>query len=317
MWLVKVMYNFIALLFLAGVSAQAQGLLQTFGSGTNQFQIQFVTIGNPGNAAYTSGNPNPVGSVGYVYNIGKYEVSRDMINKANTAGSLGITMKDMTPYGGNGVNRPASGITWYEALKFVNYLNTSQNYQAAYNFDGNGNLLNWNAGQYSGNNQWRHKDAFYFLPSQNEWFKAGYGAPDGSWYTYATGSNTAPTATSGGTNANTVVFGQIGPADVDNAGGLSAFGTMAQNGNVNEWTETAFDGVNSTPGENVSLRGGAYNDPAAFVFTPSNNMNMPIGGDAEQIGFRVASVPEPSALSLMLVGFGGLVWLRRKNRRPN
>ena len=41
-------------------------------------------IGNPNNAADTTGNPNPVGSVSYMYNLGKYEVSRDMITKANT-----------------------------------------------------------------------------------------------------------------------------------------------------------------------------------------------------------------------------------------
>jgi hypothetical protein len=78
------------------VSAQAQSLLQTFGNGANQFSMDFVTIGNPGNAADTSGDPNPAGRVNYVYNIGKYEVSRDMIEKANAAGGLGITLADMS-----------------------------------------------------------------------------------------------------------------------------------------------------------------------------------------------------------------------------
>ena len=103
----------------------AQGITQNFGSGANSFSIDFVEIGNPGNVADTSGWPNPVGSVAYNYNIGKYEISRDMIEKANSAGSLGITMADMTSYGGNGVNMPATGINWYEAAKFVNWLNTS------------------------------------------------------------------------------------------------------------------------------------------------------------------------------------------------
>ena len=34
-----------------------------FGSGANTFDIEFVTIGNPGNAADATGNPNPAGSV--------------------------------------------------------------------------------------------------------------------------------------------------------------------------------------------------------------------------------------------------------------
>ena len=33
----------------------------TFGSGSNAFDIDFVTIGNPGNAADTTGDPNPAG----------------------------------------------------------------------------------------------------------------------------------------------------------------------------------------------------------------------------------------------------------------
>jgi hypothetical protein len=45
----------------------------TFGSGDNTFDIEFVTIGNPGNAADTTGNPNPAGSVpGCAIGIGMF-----------------------------------------------------------------------------------------------------------------------------------------------------------------------------------------------------------------------------------------------------
>jgi hypothetical protein len=76
-------------------------IIESFGTGTNAFTMTFVPIGNPGNAADTTGNPNPAGSVGYHYNMGKYEVSRDMINKANAAGNLGIILEDMSLFGGN------------------------------------------------------------------------------------------------------------------------------------------------------------------------------------------------------------------------
>lgn len=56
----------------------------SFGSGVNQFNMEFVTIGNPGNAADTTGDPNPAGSVGYTYSVGKYEVSEQMISKYNS-----------------------------------------------------------------------------------------------------------------------------------------------------------------------------------------------------------------------------------------
>lgn len=71
-----------------------------FGSGDNSFAVEFVTIGDPGNPADTTGAPNPVGSVSYVYRIGKYEISRSMIQKANAAGGMEITLFDMTEFDG-------------------------------------------------------------------------------------------------------------------------------------------------------------------------------------------------------------------------
>ena len=110
----------LSLLALGYESASAQLVTESFGSGDNAFTMDFVTIDNPNNLADTTGSPNPAGSVAYIYNIGKYEVSRDQITKANSAGSLGITMFNLSSYGGNGVNRPASGLSWYEAATYVN-----------------------------------------------------------------------------------------------------------------------------------------------------------------------------------------------------
>ena len=63
----------------------------TFGSGTNSFEIEFVTIGQPENPPDTTGDPNPAGAVPYEYRIGKYEISEQMIDKANVVGGLGLT----------------------------------------------------------------------------------------------------------------------------------------------------------------------------------------------------------------------------------
>ena len=92
----------------------AQAAVVSFGSGTNQFNMEFVTIGNPGNAPETTGTPNPVGAVSYTYGIGKFEVSEEMITKFNASQSLQITM---TP---RGVNKPATEVSWNEAARFVN-----------------------------------------------------------------------------------------------------------------------------------------------------------------------------------------------------
>ena len=108
--------TFLSLALLSVPTAHAD-IIESFGSGANQFNMVFVPIGNPGNAADTTGSPNPAGSVAYNYNMGKYEVSRDMIIKANAEGNLEITLADMTSFGGNGANRPATGISWNEAAR--------------------------------------------------------------------------------------------------------------------------------------------------------------------------------------------------------
>jgi formylglycine-generating enzyme len=184
------------LLALGYQTASATSLLETFGSDANQFTMEFVTIGNPGNAPDTTGEPNPAGSVAYIYNLGKHEVSRDMIDKANSAGSLGITMADMNSYGGNGVNRPASGLSWYEAAKFVNYLNTTTGGTAAYKFDSSGNFQLWSAGDlgYNASNLFRNSQAKYVIASRDEWYKGAYGKADGSWSNFPNGTDIAPTA---------------------------------------------------------------------------------------------------------------------------
>jgi formylglycine-generating enzyme len=309
------------LLALGFQSVSAQSLLETFGSNENQFSMEFVTIGNPNNAPDTTGDPNPAGSVAYIYNLGKHEVSRDMITKANAAGSLGITMYNMGSYGGNGPNRPATGLSWYEAAKFVNYLNTSTGGTAAYKFDSSGNFQLWSAGDlgYDANNMFRNSQAKYVITSSSEWYKGAYGSPNGTWFNYPTGSDSAPTGVANGTDANTAVTlqsGSTGPADITSAGGLSAYGTMGQGGNLWEFMETAFDGSNNTANESRERRGGSWQDVVGISTLGASSrgfLNNPAYEGFKE-GFRVAAVgvPEPSALSLLAIGLGGLALVRRK-----
>jgi len=301
----------------------SQTITQNFGTGANAFTMDFVSIGNPGNSADTgtynnSGGTYSAGSVSYVYNIGKYEISRTMIEKANALGGLGIGMDSWIGLGGDRGARPAGGVSWNEAARFVNWLNTSKGYQAAYNFTTSGandNITLWGAGQYSGSNQYRHKNAFYFLPSVDEWYKAAYGSPNGTWYDYSTGSDTSPIAVAGGTDANTAVYGQYyknGPADITNAGGLSSWGTMAQGGNVWELTETAYDGINDTANEEREMRGGQYSNVFSESLDSSTRVSFNPSSGFIDYGFRVASVPEPSSLSLLVLGAVVAISVRRK-----
>jgi len=323
----NLLYSAVALASLSTICS-AQTITETFGSGANEFYMEFVTIGNPNNAADTTGEPNPAGSVAYTYNLGKHEVSRDMITKANSAGSLGITMSYMSGYGpdanggpgyADGVNKPATGITWYEAAKFVNWLNTSKGYQAAYKFVG-GTFQTWSptdAG-YNANNLFRNNQAKYVITSTDEWYKGAYGNLDGTWNDYPTGSDSRPKAVARGTDTNTAVYGQsasTGPADITNAGGLSPWGTMAQGGNVWERMETAHDGRNNMADESRVVRGGSW------ILDHVSIDNLILQGwfaipsdpsdERDDYGFRIVTVPEPSSLSLLALG-GVVVALRRR-----
>jgi formylglycine-generating enzyme required for sulfatase activity len=291
----------------------------TFGVGGNQFNIDFVTIGNSGNAADTTGVPTPAGSVSYNYRMGKYEISRDMVLKANASDpALGITMASLGTAGGNGLNRPASGITWLEAATFVNWLNTSSGSTAAYKFNA-GNIENWvisDAG-YNAANPFRNANAKYFLPSVDEWYKAAFYDPQtGTYFDYATGENSAPISTTGGTAPGTAVYNHSasqGPADITNAGGLSFYGTMAQSGNVWEWNEGAFDGTNDVASEDRAYRGGGWsNAQNALRKTTSFFGRAPNLSDSDTLlGFRVASIPEPGSGIMIVLALG---WAMRRRK---
>jgi len=324
-----------ALATVASLAASSQAGTITFGSGAgNTFDMTFVTIGNPGNAPDTTGAPNPAGSVGYTYDIGKFEVSRDMITKFNASQALQISLFDMTSFGGNGANKPATGISWNEAARFVNWLNTSTGNQAAYKFTTSGvndNIALWASGDagYDASNPYRNSLAKYVLPSYNEWYKAAYYNPTNStYYDFPNGSNTAPTAVASGTTAGTAVYGQSqslaqSPADVDQAGGLSPYGVMGLGGNVWEWEESSFDLLNSSSSSSRGFRGGGWSNVSGIL---SSSSRYDVGVPSVELfysGFRVASlsssappaVPEPSMMVIgTLFGLGGLMAKRRMKK---
>ena len=311
----------------ASMAAPGHAGVITFGSGSNQFNMEFVTIGNPGNLADTTGTPNPAGAVGYTYAIGKFEVSEDMITKYNanfgTANNLVIT-KDT-----RGVNKPATSVSWNEAARFVNWLNTSTGNQAAYKFTTSGvndNIAFWTSGDagYDASNPYRNSLAKYFLPSYNEWYKAAFYNPTNStWYAYANGSNTAPTPVASGTTADTAVYNQPvpqGPADVDQAGGLSPYGVMGLGGNVLEWDETSVDLANSSVSTGRGRRGGNWLGGSIFMSSSSRGFNLP-NFVSSGMGFRVASqsssapVPEPTSMAIFGLAALGMAYRARRNSR--
>ena len=289
----------------------------TFGSGVNAFTIDFVDIGNAGNAddAGAGGGlySTPYGGVPYVYRMGVTEVPQDWIPKATSLG-----MSNVVAGGWSGL-QPAANMTWYEAAAFVNWLNTSTGHQAAYNMTFSGGtwrMTLWSAGdawQLGGENLYRHKEAYYFLPSEDEWYKAAYHKNDGvtaNYWDYPTANNSVPTWVVSGTGAGAAVYKfAISPAAVDNDGGLSAYGTRGQGGNVREWQESAFDGINDSQSEFRAIRGGIWSDPEAFLRSSARGLDGP-STSYSVVGFRVASIPEPSTAVLILSGLG--VWMLKR-----
>ncbi|HEV7402833.1 MAG TPA: SUMF1/EgtB/PvdO family nonheme iron enzyme [Chthoniobacteraceae bacterium] len=295
-----------------------------FGTGANTFTIDFVTIGNPGNGAdlgagggvYSSQH----GAVAYTFRMGVYEISQADILKATASGLQHVTSGPWTG------NQPATSIAWSEAAAFVNWLNVSTGHAPAYNltYTGSWTPALWSpaqAWQVGGDNLFRNKDAYYFLPSDDEWIKAAYHKNDGAtanYWDFPTASNTAPDGLDFAGDPNfDAVFDQgydpNGPFDIANAGSrASAYGTFGQGGNVYEWAETQTGGTNNAALSGREFYGGFWAGYGMSSDSTPGDYNYL--DDASFLGFRVAGVPEPSSAALL--GLIGL-WLAAARRlRP-
>jgi len=287
-----------------------------FGSGANQFSIDFATIGYAGNAAnYVDYGTAPdlgddydapyagYGAVAYDYRIGKYEITIDQFTKANAA-SGSVIGNGNENYWNDGIRNvgngaPACALTWAEAARFANWLSSGNIGIGVYQLSGD-LVTGINRSYRNGSN------LAYVLPTDDEWYKAAFYKPvnDGTYSLYSNGTtNTPVVGTSNGwnydpTHSGTATMWETG------FGALEQNGTYDMMGNAWEWTET------TTTNSQWVFRGGSAYAPEEYLdsetYRPSH-----ISEEAIHVGFRIAAIPEPGSLAMVALMGSGIWGIRR------
>ena len=326
------------------VALAAAARADVFNMGGGQTSISLVPVGNPGNANDTTG----YGSVGYNYSIDAYDVTlgqytqflnavaqtdtyglynsymgtayaHEGISQSGSPGSYSYSVTGSNP---QAANCPIFDVTWGDAARFCNWLQNGQPTGAA----GTGTTetgaytLNGGTSNAALMAVTRNANATYFIPSENEWYKAAYysgGGTNSAYYGYPTKSNLAPDnslvlAPTEANDANYYITGYTDPTNYLTPVGIFAaspgpYGTFDMGGDVWQWNEMNIFG---------SFRGlrGGYWDGHSSSLASSHRLDDYPTDENNDIGFRVASVPEPGSLTLLLVcavAFG--IWRQRRN----
>lgn len=313
--------------------------------------IPTVPVGNPGNAADNTG----YGSVAQPYRIGTYEVTAgqytaflnavaqtdsyglynsNMWNgtypcKIQQSGSSGSYTYSVTP---EWANRPVNYVSFWDAARFANWLQNGQpglvtpvpqdansTERGTYTLDGytgsDGRTVTRNAG------------AIWFIPSENEWYKASYYDPNKSggagYWDYPTKSDSVPTSKAppgdstppgsanyyGSNYVDSTHYRTEVGAYTDSA---SPYGTFDQGGNLWEWNEAVIGTANWARG----ARGGSFLDGGfSGSMAAIDRSNLIPSLEYSHMGFRVGTTPEPGGIVMLVSGAAALLIWRWRRRR--
>lgn len=329
-------------------------LVQLTGDLCARVTFEWAPVGNRGNADDDTG----YGGVDYAYRISKHEVTNaqyaEFLNAVAAADTNGLYNTNMGsrnwggitrsgssgnytysvkpdavgqgPGGADGDNytyadKPVVYVSFFDAMRFVNWLENGQPAGAQ-------GARTTEDGVYSisnGLSEVRDPSATFFIPSEDEWYKAAYYDPSGVYYDYPTGTDSVPnnnlpsadTGNSANFNDNEYTTGNSSYPMTDvGAYSLSEspYGTFDQGGNVWEWNEAVIKSTFR------GSRGGSW--PFTFnsfdLHADSRDRTRPTFGHASR-GIRVATVPEPRTLSLgalaLLGSLGYITWKQMRVQR--
>lgn len=321
--------------------------------------FDWATVGNPGNLGELSGEsvgfgPEAiVGGVDYAYRISKHEVTAgqyaeflnavaasdpNQLYNGGMAGDRGCKILRMGTDGSytysvaaDWVNRPVNYVSFIDAMRFANWLDNGQP-------TGPQGSETTEDGVYKisdGKTEIRSKTAKYFIPTEDEWYKAAYYDPDSeNYYDYATSTNSLPNhnliAPDPGNSANYHSFHNYHPLESTYTLGSpyyrtevgefenspSPYGTFDQTGNVWEWNEAVIIAPDlGVPSAHRGIRGGSYDDFVYAFFLRAGSRGYTYSNrHSDTIGFRVAAaIPEPSTQAL-LMGIAGAMTLMRQRK---
>ena len=331
-------------------------LLATLAGLARAVTIDWVTVGDPGNAADTTG----YGAVAEGFRIMTYEwTNSQYVEFLNAVDPDGLDPQDIysnnmrfTARGGisftsgnspgskyaartNMGDKPVNYVSWFDAARVANWLH---NGGLTYGTTDSSASAPQNTGAYtlgtatSGTAFTRNSGAQYFLPTEDQWYKAAYYKGNGTnagYWDYATQSDTAPTAvtadgTGVGSAGSTGNFANFNAAadwnsqdgnvtTVGTNGGPSAYGAFDMGGNVLEWNDLTGGAAGLRGQRGGFWIGFAFNVSSAYRTTDDPSFEF------SSVGFRLASpvpVPEPSTCALALAGLACGGYLRLRLRTP-
>jgi formylglycine-generating enzyme required for sulfatase activity len=268
--------------------------------------------------------------VAYDYRISKYEVTNaqyaEFLNAVADTDTNGLYNAEMdsdtnggiTQSGSSGsfsysvktgfTDKPVNFVSFWDALRFANWLHNGQQVGAQDNTTTEDGAYAITEAGIADDSITRNAGATIFLTSEDEWYKAAYyDALSMSYFDYPAGSNTVTTcaAPTGAPNSANCLSGYAATDVGSYTGSPSPYGTFDQGGNVWEFNEG--DGFRRF------IRGGSSASSPGELFKFSRYNIGPSYERSSDLGFRVASLPEPAAGLLVLTGLLGLAAQRSRS----